>query len=91
VASGVHRGGIWLSEDARIPGASERSGFDAEPHGDAPVQGGITEGSLDYGVAGTFVDEPDYALYAIDPAHTEGIRTSITPVVDEIARVQFRS
>jgi hypothetical protein len=52
---------------------------------------GITEGSWDYGVSARFVNEGDYAIYATDPAHTEVIRTTITPVVDEIARVQLRS
>ncbi len=52
---------------------------------------GITEGSWDYGVSAKFVNESEYAVYATDPAHTEIIRSTITPVVDEIARVQLRS
>jgi hypothetical protein len=52
---------------------------------------GITESSWDYGVCATFVSDADYTIYAEHPAHTEVIRTTITPVVDEIVRVQFRS
>ena len=52
---------------------------------------GITEGAWDYGVSGKFTDEADYTIYATHPAHTEVIRTTITPDVDEIAREQLRS
>lgn len=52
---------------------------------------GFTDGTWDYGVSAEFASEADYATYASDPAHTEVIRTTITPVVDRIARVQLRS
>jgi hypothetical protein len=52
---------------------------------------GITEGAWDYGISAKFANEADYAIYATDPAHTEVVRMIITPVVDEIARVQLRS
>lgn len=51
----------------------------------------VTEGSWDYGLSGTFANETAYSLYAAHPAHAEVIRTRITPIVDAIARVQFRS
>jgi hypothetical protein len=51
----------------------------------------IVESSWDYGISARFANEGDYAIYATDPAHTEVIRATITPVVDEIARVQLRS
>lgn len=52
---------------------------------------GITDGAWDYGVSARFTTEADYLLYASHPAHVDVIRTTITPVVDEIARVQFRA
>ena len=52
---------------------------------------GITESSWDYGVCATFVSDADYTIYAEHRAHTEVIRTTITPVVDEIVRVQFNT
>jgi hypothetical protein len=71
---------------ASLPGAIEaideyRFGQDA----------GITDGTWDYGILARFATESDYAAYASHPAHVEVIQTRITPVVDEIARVQFES
>ena len=52
---------------------------------------GITDGAWDFGVSATFTSEDGYALYASHPAHVAVIQKHITPVVDEIARVQFWS
>jgi hypothetical protein len=52
---------------------------------------GITDGSWDYGVAADFVDEAHYPDYSSHPAHVTVFKDRIAPVVDEIARVQFRS
>ena len=52
---------------------------------------GITDGAWDFGVSATFTSEDDYFLYASHPSHVAVIQTNITPVVDEIARVQFWS
>lgn len=52
---------------------------------------GITEGSWDYGVAADFTDEGHYPEYSSHPAHVAVFKERIAPVVEEIARVQFRS
>jgi hypothetical protein len=42
-------------------------------------------------VVADFTHEADYPVYSSHPAHIAVIAERITPVVDEIARVQFRS
>ncbi len=52
---------------------------------------GITEGAWDYGVVADFTEESHYATYSDHPAHRAVVDQQITPVVDEIARVQYCS
>jgi hypothetical protein len=52
---------------------------------------GITEGSWDYGVAADFAVEAHYDDYRDHPAHVRVVEDRIKPVLDDVARVQFRS
>ncbi len=52
---------------------------------------GIAEGSWDYAVAADFTDETHYPEYSNHPAHVAVLKERIAPVVEDIARVQFRS
>jgi hypothetical protein len=73
--------GLATLPDQIVELASYRFGPDAA----------VTDGSWDYGVVADFTHEADYPVYSSHPAHIAVIAERITPVVDEIARVQFRS
>lgn len=52
---------------------------------------GITDGTWHYGVAADFQEEAHYAEYATHPSHVAVVEERVSPIVDQIARVQFRS
>ncbi len=49
----------------------------------------VTDGAWDYGVSADFPDSAGYHAYSNHPAHVAVLTERITPVIDEVARVQF--
>ena len=49
----------------------------------------ITDGSWDYGVTADFARASHYGDYSMHPAHLGVVQEYVSPVVDEVARVQF--
>ena len=49
----------------------------------------LADANWDYAVVGDFASVEDYRAYSRNPDHIAVIGTAITPIVDEIVRVQF--
>jgi hypothetical protein len=51
----------------------------------------LVDGSWDYGLVATFASTADYQAYGSHPAHLEVIADTVTPILADLARVQFSS
>ena len=49
---------------------------------------GLTDATWDYALVADFASTEDFETYARHPAHVEVIERFVTPIMDEIVRVQ---
>ena len=49
----------------------------------------LTEGTWDYALVADFASDSDYLTYANHPRHRAVIDDRVTPIVDEVVRVQY--
>jgi len=50
---------------------------------------GLTPTARDYAVVADFANETDYLGYAADPYHLDVIARLVTPILEDVVRVQF--
>jgi len=50
---------------------------------------GLTSTARDYAVVADFATAADYVTYATHPYHLDVIARTVTPILDEVVRVQF--
>ena len=49
----------------------------------------LTDGTWDYALVADFASEEDYQTYAGHPRHRAAIDRYVSPIVDEVVRVQY--